>query len=180
MFSEHWLDHSSCLNHLNNARAPRAPRRQVELLSSLVSWPSPFQHSAFSASATVSCLFPAALSKGDTVNQCRLEGCLTEHPSPLTPRPSCHPSLWPELAQDVPEMPREGQQTYLPFPEYSTANAPVRGYQLLPLPIDSLPSPKTIFTMIQGFPGANRLLDKLSSGSMDILTTTSPKGRKER
>lgn len=100
------MDHSSCLNLLNNARAPRASGRQVELLSSLVSWPSflPNTLCLLCFCYSVSCLFPAALSKGETVNQSRMEGCHTEHPSPSGPaatRPS-GPSLL-RMSQGCPE-----------------------------------------------------------------------------
>lgn len=81
-------------------------------------------------------------------------------------------------------MPREGHQIDLyisaVFPP-NTANVPVWGLSASPRSHRlALSTPqKTILAIIQGMEGgaANCLLDKLGSGSVDVLTTTSPKGR---
>lgn len=66
-----------------------------------------------------------------------MEGCHSKHPRP--PGPAATRPSGPELVQDVPGMPREGQQVYLPFP-LTVHMLQCRGsYQLLPLHTASLP-----------------------------------------
>lgn len=152
-FPEHWLDHSPCLNPLHNTQAPRAPGRQVESLSSLVSWPSflPNTLCLLCLCCSVSWLFPAALSKGETVNQCRMEGCHTKHPSPPGPaatRPSGQSLL--RMSQGCPA--RDSKPTCL-FPNTQLQMLLCRDYQSLSLPIDSSPPQKQSLQLYRGSQG---------------------------